>query len=55
MAFCGEKKHTIILSKAFYALVHLKEPSLSPLPPSVECILYEVVVIFLIANITFAH
>lgn len=50
-----KNKHTIILSKAFYALVHLKEPSLSPLPPSVECILYEVVVIFLIANITFAH
>lgn len=45
----------MILSEAFYALVHLKEPPLSPLPPSVGCILYEVVVVYLIANITFAH
>lgn len=37
-----KKKILIILPKAFYALVHLKEPSVSLLPPSVEFILYKV-------------
>lgn len=42
LAFCGWKKKLTILPKAFYALVHWKEPSLSLFPLSVEFILYKV-------------
>lgn len=37
-----KKKVLTILPKAFYAVVHLEEPSLSLFPPSVEFILYKV-------------
>lgn len=52
--FCGENKLTLN-PEASYAPFHLKEPSLSLPPPSVEFILYRVIVIFLkIANVTLA-
>lgn len=41
-----KKKKSTILPKAFYAPFCLKEPSLSLIPPSVEFILYETIVIF---------
>lgn len=52
--FCDENKLTLN-PEASYAPFHLKEPSLSLPPPSVEFILYRVIVIFLkIANVTLA-
>lgn len=43
--FVAEKKKNV--PKVFYAVFHLKEPSLSPLPSLVGFVLYKVIVIFL--------
>lgn len=42
----NKQKQLTIIPKAFCALFLLKEPSLRPFPPSIESILYEVIVIF---------
>lgn len=44
--FVAEKKKLPITPKAFDAPSYLKESSLSLLPPSVESLLYRVIVIF---------
>lgn len=44
--FLWLKKKLTIIPKAFYAPFHLRELSLSPLLPSVESILYKVIVTF---------